>query len=173
MKLGIIIGFIFALGVALAALPSLKSTYVVKDRSNRPSPPRIITGAEVHAADIPAIVAAMARSTAPLRYAAFMFSTPDRPADAINLQVSVENGKIGFDWILLAPRNIEDREKFMSFVRAEGFQPVAETMNRVSYLRIESADAARIAADIVTRMYGRPANEPLGLFHEGFDWPQT
>ena len=115
----------------------------------------------------------MSRSSADVRYAALAFGTPDRPSDrdALNIQISAENGKIGFDWVLLAPRNIEDKERFEAFARATGAEPLHRSMNGVSYLRIEHGNPARFAASVVTEMYGLPTNEPLVLFHEGFVWP--
>jgi len=133
----------------------------------------VLTGIEVRTTDLPAIVEAMSRSSTDVRYAALTFGTPDRPGDrdGLNIQISAENGKIGFDWVLLSPGNIEDQEKFEAFARAHGAEPLRRSMNGVSYLRVEHGDPARFAANVVTNMYRRPANEPLGLFHEGFVWP--
>ena len=80
---------------------------------------------------------------------------------------------MGFDWVLLAPRNIEDREKFKAFARSKGFVPATKAENGVSYLRVECPDAAKFATSVVTQMYHLPASEPLALVHEGFDWPQS
>jgi len=87
--------------------------------------------------------------------------------------MSFENGKSGFDWVLLSPRNIEDEAKFKEFARAQGLEPVAHLQNVVSYLRVECADVAKFTARLVTEMYHRPADEPLGLVYEGFSWPQS
>ena len=105
--------------------------------------------------------------------AALIFNTPDRPSsdDAVNLNLSVENGRVGFDWVLLAPRNLEDQERFLAFARAHGVEPVASSLNGVSYLRVETRDLAKFVADIVTQMYQRPTSERLGIVYEGFDWP--
>ena len=104
-----------------------------------------------------------------------MFSTPNRPSDqdAVALQVSFENGRSGFDWVLLAPRNIEDQEKFRAFARAHSVEPVAQTTNGVSYLRVEPANVAEFTTRVVTDMYGLPPTQSLALVYEGFDWPQS
>ncbi len=46
-------------------------------------------------------------------------------------------------------------------------------MNGVSYLRVENKDVAKFTASIVTEMYGRLADEPLTLIHEGFEWSRV
>ena len=89
------------------------------------------------------------------------------------LQVSFENGKAGFDWVLLATRNIEDQEKFRAFARAHGVEPVTQTTNGVSYLRVEPANVAEFTARVVTDMYGLPPTQSFALVYEGFDWPQS
>jgi hypothetical protein len=158
----------------VAALMVLKSGYLVLDRG-KIGLPRVLKQGNILVDDVPALAEAMANGSASVRYAALIFSTPDRPSsdDAINLQMSMENGKAGFDWILLAPRNIEDQEKFESFAHEQGLDPVAETMNGVSYLRVECADVAKFTTSVVTQMYHHPGNEPLGLVYEGFAWRQA
>jgi hypothetical protein len=106
----IIVGLIAAMGVVVVVVMISKSDYIAWDRGKL-GMPRLLKETEVRTDDLPALVEAMSRGTASVRYAALIFSTPDRPSDedALNLQVSFENGKAGFDWVLLAPRNIEDK----------------------------------------------------------------
>jgi len=161
-------------GVVVAVvLVTLRSGYLAWDRG-KVGLPRLLKETEVRADDLPALVEAMSRGTGTVRYAALIFTTPDRPSDedVLNLQVSVENGKAGFDWVLLAPRNIQDQDKFKIFARAYGFEPAARLENGVSYLRVESPDVAQFATKVVTEMYHYPRNEPMGLVYEGFEWPQ-
>jgi len=168
----IIVGILAALGVAVV-LQTSKPGYLVWDRG-KVGMPQLLKQTEVRTDDLPALVEAMTRGSAGTRFATLMFSTPDRPSDedAVALQVSFENGKVGFDWVLLAPRNIEDQEKFRAFAVARGVEPIAQTMNGVSYLRVEPADIAKFTARVVTDMYHRPPTQPLALVYEGFDWPQ-
>lgn len=85
----------------------------------------------------------------------------------------MENGKAGFDWVLLAPRNVEDQEKFKAFARAQGHEPIAHSQNGVSYLRVECPDVAKFATDVASEMYHLPPTEPVGLVYEGFEWPHS
>ena len=89
----------------------------------------------------------------------------------MNLNLSFENGKVGFDWVLLAPRNLEDQEKFRAFTRQHGIELDSRSMNGVHYLRVERGDIATFITSVVTEMYGRPRDEPLTLVHDGFEWP--
>ncbi|UZK66130.1 hypothetical protein [Sphingomonas sp. M1-B02] len=155
------------------ALVNSKFGYITWDRGKL-GPPRLLKQSAVGTDQIPELLAAMSRGSASIRYAALMLGTPDRPSDddSVALQMSFENGKAGFDWVLLSPRNIEDEAKFKEFAREQGLEPVAHRQNDVSYLRVECANVAQFTARVVTEMYHRPADEPLGLVYEGFSWPQ-
>lgn len=174
MNSAVIIGSVIALLFIAFVLVSWKFDYVVWDR-NKAGPPRLLKQTEFGTSDLPALVDAMSRGTASVRYAALIFTTPDRPSDndSLNLQVSVQDGNAGFDWVLLGPRNIEDQGKFKAFARVHGFEPITRSENGVSYLRVECPDVAKFTASVVTELYHRPANEPLGLVYEGFEWPQN
>lgn len=169
----IIVGLITASMVAAFVIINWNS-YIVVDRG-KVSIPRLVKEGEVRTSDFPALTKALSSGSQEVRYAALIFSAPDRPSeqDVLNLQFSFANGKVGFDWILLAPRNIEDQAKFRAFSREHGVVPVSSTLNGVSYLRVEDTDVAEFASLIVTEMYRRPPDEPLGLVFEGFDWPQN
>lgn len=166
----IVLGLVIITGFALV---TSKFAYIAWDRS-KGGAPRLLKQSAVRANQIPELLAAMSRGSASVRYAALMLSTPDHPSDddAVALQMSFENGKAGFDWVLLSPRNIEDEAKFEEFARARGLDPVARSENDVSYLRVECADVAKFTTSVATEMYHRPVDEPLGLVYEGFSWPQ-
>jgi hypothetical protein len=157
----------------VAPRPASEPAYIAWDRGNEAGP-RLLEQTEIRTDGLAGLVEAMRRGSGSVRYAALMFSTPDRPSDedAVALQISFENGRLGFDWVLLAPRNVEDQARFRTFARAHGVQPIARSMNGVSYLRVEGPDAARFTASVVTEMYHRPPDEALALVHEGFEWPQ-
>lgn len=167
----VILVALVALVVVVGFVVIRQFDYLAWDRG-KAGAPRLLKQSEVRTSDLPGLVDAMSRGTAPVRYAAMIFSTPDRLSDddALNLQVSVENGKAGFDWVLLATRNIEDQDKFKTFAKAHGVEPVIRTQNGVSYLRVEPPDVAKFAASVATEMYRHPANETFELVYEGFDW---
>ncbi len=168
----VVIGAIVAVGLIAATAFFLNSRVVVFDRGGI-GVPRALEPVEVRPSDFPAIAEAISKGSAKVRYAGLTFVTPDHPNDqeAVNLNLSFENGRVGFDWVLLAPRNVEDRSKFEAFARAHGADPQPRSMNGVSYLRVESGDVAKFTSSIVTQMYGRPSDEPLAMVHDGFRWP--
>ena len=133
---------------------------------------RIAPTYRVSVRDIPQVITQLSASRSPPAFAAFILVPPDRPdqGEAVNLQFSIENGRVGFDWVLLAPPNIRDQERFIAFARASGFAPSKREENNVQYLRVEDGDLATLCSEIVTKMYGWPENEPFDMITEGFVW---
>lgn len=164
-----VVGIVVAIAFLIA-----RSDYIVWDRGSF-GLPRTIKQSEIQTGQLPALVDAMALGSGKVRYAALVFGTSDQSTDddAVNLQISFENGQPGFDWILLVPRNIRDQDRFMKFAKSKGYVPVAHTMNGVSYLRVECPDVAGFTESVVTEMYELSPNDSLGLIHEGFDWPES
>jgi hypothetical protein len=135
--------------------------------------PRRLEVQEVRLAELHGIVDAMSCGPARLRYAGLTFNTDDRPAprDSVNLDLSLEDEKVGFDWVMIAPRNRQDEELFRSFAHARGVDALVRSRNGVAYLRVECDDVADFTARVVTEMYRQPPDCPLKLVHEGFTWP--
>jgi hypothetical protein len=134
--------------------------------------PRVTPTYRVTIDEIPHVLAKLSVSAVSPTFAVFMFSTPDRPghSNVLNIQFSIENGRPGFDWVLLAPRNIEDKDRYLEFARAAGFLPKVMEMNGVKYLRVEEGDIAQLCERVITSMYGRPKSEKIELIVEGFKW---
>jgi hypothetical protein len=124
-------------------------------------------------ADLPDLLASMARASDDLVYAGLWFCTADQPReqDAVNLNVSREGSRIGFDWMMLMDRNVRDRDRFLEFASARGLAPRTEVSNGVSYLRIDQGDIAALARGVVTELYGCPADQEMRMVCEGFVWP--
>jgi len=101
-----------------------------------------------------------------------MFSTVDRPSDddAINIQLSMEGGHPGFDWVLLGRRNIEDKERFVTFAQTAGYKLKKREMRGVHYLRVEDGDLAKLCNLIITGMYKVPTQSTVDMIVEGFEW---
>jgi hypothetical protein len=133
---------------------------------------RVVKPIRVKIADLPRVLTAVAASTRTPAFAAFVFTTADQPddKDAVNLQFSLENGRAGFDWVLLAPGNIKDKESFIEYVRRRGYSYSERKVNRVAYLRVEDGDLARLCSEVITGLYARPREEPFDMIVEGFEW---
>lgn len=137
------------------------------------APLRDLDVVEIGLADLADVLGALARSTQPRAFAAFVFNSPDRPAvaDALNLQFSIEDGRLGFDWVLLNRRNIKDRDRFMAFAAAAGRRPVEKVLNGVSHLRLEDGDLVGFCRSVITRMYGLDPAQRIDMVVSGFHWP--
>jgi len=133
---------------------------------------RVVKPVRVTVADLPRILATVAASTRTPTFAAFVFTTPDQPnsRDSVNLQFSLENGRVGFDWVLLAPRNIKDKDSFVEYLQRRGHSYTERKMNGVTYLRVEDGDLVQLCSDVVTRLYARPRDQPVDMIVEGFEW---
>ncbi|MDI9246940.1 hypothetical protein [Marinobacter sp. CHS3-4] len=104
----------------------------------------------------------------------------------LNLQFSIEEGKPGFDWVLLAPRNVQDQEKFLEYARRAGFHVIRKSGNGVDYyrasvsremppIRVKNSDGSFTELDkslylallchgILTDMYGLKSESEIGLY---------
>ncbi|MDC0886826.1 hypothetical protein OAS19_03440 [Altererythrobacter sp.] len=176
MKLTILSTFLVIGAIAFIALLvsfGNSRSVVTWDRGTVFSDPRIVSEADVRIVDLPDIVEALSRSAEYGNYAAIVFNTTDQPDDydAIDLNMTIEDHQVGFDWVLLRPENIRDQKRFIAFANNKGFEPVRRTTNGVNYLRVEGVDVAEFAASVITDMYERPEDQPLGLYREGFEWP--
>ena len=88
-----------------------------------------------------------------------------------NLQFSIEQGRLGFDWVLIAKRNIRDKDKVVSLIRSLGYTCSDRTLNGVDYVRCEDAwDFPGLAKKILTDLYGVDEKQSLTLIIMGFEW---
>jgi len=129
----------------------------------------------VTVADIPHLLQKVSSSTRSPAFAVIMFSTPGRPdpQDAVSLQFSQENGRAGFDWVLLGRRNIEDERSFILFAQRRGFSFIERTGDGgVRYLRFEDGNLIQLCTAVITEFYAHPRSEPMDLIFEGFQWDQ-
>ena len=105
-------------------------------------------------------------------WAAFTFCPPDEPASdqtSVNFQYSVEGGKIGFDWVLLAPRNIADKDKITGFIKDKNYTVLQREGNGVKYLRVEDGDLVQLGKQIA-EFYRVKPDSRMGMFTDGFEW---
>lgn len=106
-------------------------------------------------------------------FAAFTFQPPgtSNRDDAINIQFSIENGRIGLDWCLLGAANIRDKDKLERFITAQGYKARLQELNEVQYLRVEEGDLTRLCQSVITGLYSLRPTAKLDMVVEGFSWP--
>jgi len=122
---------------------------------------------------IPAVFERLRKEGKDASFAVFMFQPPHQPRadNAINIQFSIEGGRIGLDWCLIGPSNIRDKERLERFVTSLGYKNRAREMNQVKYLRIEDGDLPQLCQKVICDLYEKKPETKLDMVVEGFPWP--
>ena len=134
------------------------------------------TGGRVAAArDFPDLCDALQRSG---REGAFWVVLVPRTARAdgyaANLQYSIEDGVPGMDWVLIAERNVEDKDQFLACLQRAGARVTEKERNAVRYLRATGLpDLAAAGQELLQRVYHVEPDDQLQLIVTGFDWRKT
>jgi hypothetical protein len=98
-----------------------------------------------------------------------MFDPPGQPgAEAINLQLSIDHGRLGLDWVLLSSSNLADRPKVEAFIRKRGHAVRDEAMNGVRFLRVEDGDLTALANAILADLCKLNGDAKVETVVEGF-----
>src|SRR5260221_13876184 len=92
---------------------------------------------EAAATEIPKIINQLQRSPNDGHFAVLMFVPPGyTDGESVNLQYSIEGGVVGFDWVLIGPRNIADKAKVVELATKLGYRLEEHEMNNCRYLRM-------------------------------------
>ncbi|HEX4141337.1 MAG TPA: hypothetical protein VHY09_13390 [Candidatus Methylacidiphilales bacterium] len=135
---------------------------------------RRANGAKVRLGEIPAILEKVKEAGKDGTFAQFCFETGDMPteAGAVNVQFSIEGGRVGFDWVLICEVNRRDREKFLALARGLGHAVTEhKSANGCEYLRAEDGDLLRLCLASICELYGLPESAEVDLVWEGIAWP--
>jgi hypothetical protein len=130
------------------------------------------TGVKV--SEIPAVFGKMKATGKDGTFATFCFGIGDESVkgNAVNVQFSIEDGRIGLDWVLIGEVNRRDREKFLELARRLGHTLTERKAgNGCEYLRAEDGDLVRLCTASIRELYNLPETATVGLVWEGFDWP--
>lgn len=145
--------------------------WYARGRKAGPDPLAAVAGAQVAASDIPAILAQLEASGNEGNFIVFMFAPQDgAPGDGINLQYSIEQGVVGFDWVLIGPRNVADRDRIAEIATVLGFQLQEREMNQVRYLRVTGRGIADLGIAIIQDFYRIDPTAKVRMITEGFEW---
>lgn len=129
----------------------------------------------VKMADIPAVVDALTTTGKEDSWAQFCFGIDDKTVEdnAVNLQFSIKQGQVGFDWFLFCEVNRRDKEKFRQLAEDLG-HTVAEHKypNGAESLRAEGGDLVKLCETILIAFYQWPPAVGIGLIADGFEWPR-
>ena len=92
------------------------------------------------------------------------------PLECAYVQFSIENDRVGFDWVLESEQNRDDRGRFTDLARTLGYRLEEREQNGVRYLRVEEGDLPRLAASVLEQLYGLTDRDTLTLQVEGFSY---
>lgn len=119
---------------------------------------------------IPSVVSRLQRTGRDGSFVVFMFSIPGNHDETLpNLQYSIEYGRFGFDWVLMAPQNIKDENSVADFIKRRGYSSSKREANDVPYLRVEDEGVENLGLEILRDLYHLPSDTKLELIVEGFD----
>jgi len=142
--------------------------YLRKRRSSAGPPP---SGPQaIRVGSIPAVLRQLAAAGVEGSFVVVIFRSPDADpaADRVNLQLSIEDGRPGLDWILLTSANVRDRERFTRFAAERGHAVGTREMDEVPYLRVEDGDPAELAMRVMLDRYRLAPEDEVELLVEGF-----
>jgi hypothetical protein len=90
--------------------------------------------------------------------------------DALNVQFSLQEGRVGLDWVLVAPLNVAAQRDVAAFLRRQGATARRREENGVKYLRTEEGDLVRLCQSLLREQFGVTANQRLRLIASDFTW---
>jgi len=133
-------------------------------------------GASLHTVrigDLPRILEQLTRLGEEGDFAGFLVR-PCGGADAddtLSLQFSIERGRVGLDWLLVRPENIQNRARFEQLVEELGYRVSTREMNDVPYLRVDEGDVAELGMQVIGSLCILNPSAEIQLVAEGFRWP--
>ena len=132
---------------------------------------RIAPTYSVTASEIPEVIIQLQRSAKDGYFAVLLFVSPgSTDREPINLQYSIEDGVVGFDWVLIGPRNVADKTKISEFSSKLGYRLEEHERNKVHYLRVTGSSISELGVRIIEDFYKIDPNTKLEMITEGFEW---
>ncbi len=108
---------------------------------------------------------------------AFVVFMPNEPRDGekdvLNIQFSIENGKVGLDWVLISPINVLEKNRFIQVCQSRSTQVQEREENGCGFLRVEGGDLVALCKEAITALYPGLQGKSLDLVVEGFEWPRN
>jgi hypothetical protein len=123
--------------------------------------------------DIPSVLAALAAQPGQGHFAVFMFDAggmPAPPGDNLNVQVSIDAGVMGIDWVLISKLNVDTQFRFREFFERKGLAVISREGNGVEYLRVEGDRLPDLVQELLQEEFGVNPDQRMDLIAEGFTW---
>jgi hypothetical protein len=123
--------------------------------------------------DVPKVLSALSSTGRDGHFAVFLFGPDGQPPaqmDALNIQFSIEGGRVGIDWVLLAPLNLESQSRFVEFFEKKARAVIRRENNQVKCLRVEGEGLAELMQDFLASEFKATSDQKMDLIAEGFVW---
>ncbi len=101
-------------------------------------------------------------------FAVFM---PASSVGAPDIQFSIQEGRVGLDWVLINKANVSGKEAFERLLDAAGASYRELEGNGVRYIRTEDDRAPQLCRRVVKEIFDVDAGASLTLIVESFEWP--
>jgi hypothetical protein len=132
---------------------------------------RVAPTYHVAAKEIPEVITQLQRSAKDGHFAVLMFvPAGSTDGEAVNLQYSIEHGIVGFDWVLIGPRNVADKARVNEVASKLGHHLEEREMNNVRYLRLTGSGISELGVTIIRDLYNIDPSTKLEMITEGFEW---
>jgi len=127
----------------------------------------------IHLSDVPRVLRLTSSVGKDGTFSVFLVRSVPRGSDGVfpSVQFSVEDGRVGFDWVLTSRRNVTDQSRFEALAKSLGYSPRLREMNNVKYVRVENGDLAALCREVLVQLFGVDEKSQLGLIVEGVKWP--
>ena len=126
---------------------------------------------EASADEIPKVISQLQESAQDGHFVVFIFVPSDSKDDeAVNLQYSIDGGVVGFDWVLISPRNIADKASVIELASRLGYQLEEHEENECRFLRMIGSGISELGARIIQDVYKIDRQTKLELMTQGFEW---
>ena len=126
---------------------------------------------EASADEIPKVISQLQESAQDGHFVVFIFVPSDsKDGEAVNLQYSIDSGVVGFDWVLISPRNIADKATVIELASRLGYRLEEREENGCRFLRMTGSGISELGARIIQDVYKIDRQTKLELMIQGFEW---
>lgn len=166
-----VVALIIDAGVVIAGVVAAIVAFPLSLWVARGLKPKTITGDNASVNDIPRLIKKLKRRKSHKPFASLMFIPEDtEDGEGVEVMYSAENGVVGFDWALVCPRNIADKDEIVRFASKAGYMLSEVENETLRSLRYEGEGIADLGKRIICGFYEIDPDEKVDLIAEGFEW---
>ncbi len=140
-------------------------------QSNFQEQPIIENAEPVTLAEVPLLADSLQRSGSDGSFVLLLF--PDKifsDGNAPGLQLSIEEGKMGIDYLLNSEFNKNEQDRFIKITSDLGCTYIHRQMNGVEYFRVEGDSLVKNFQEMLRRMYQVKDDQKIDIVMQGADY---